>query len=41
VGDVGNVDLKLVVAVFQDANEHGVVEVAGGFAVDGDDGRWR
>jgi len=38
VGDVGDVDLQLVVSVFQDANQDGVVEVAGGFAVDSDNG---
>ena len=38
VADVGDVDLELGVAVGQRRNEDGVVEVAGGLAVDGDDG---
>ncbi len=38
VSHVGDVDLEFVVAVVEMANRDGVVEVAGGFAVDGDDG---
>ena len=38
MGDVGDVDLEFVVAVGESADGDGVVEVAGGFAVDGDDG---
>ena len=38
MGDVGDVDLELVVSVGELADEDGIVEVAGGFAVDGDDG---
>jgi hypothetical protein len=37
-GDVGDVDLELVAAVGILRDEDGVVEVLGGFAVDGDDG---
>ena len=39
VADVGDVDLQLGVAVGQRTDEDGVVEVLGGFAVDGDDGK--
>ncbi len=39
VADVGDVDLELPVAVGEPPDEDGVVEVAGGFAVDGD-GMW-
>ena len=38
-GDVGDVDLQLVAAVGALGDEDSVVEVAGGFAVDGDDGQ--
>ena len=38
---VGDVDLKFVVAIGELAHEDGVVKVAGGFAVDGDDGQRR
>ena len=38
LGDVGDVDLEFVVSVFELANVDGVVEIAGGFSVDGDDG---
>ncbi len=38
VGDVGDVDLELGVSVREGADEDGVVEVAGGFSVNGDDG---
>ncbi len=38
-GDVGDVDLQLVAAVGALGDEDGVVEVFGGFAVDGDDGQ--
>ncbi len=38
VADVGDVDLELPMAVREWSDEDGVVEVAGGFAVDGDDG---
>lgn len=38
VADVGDVDLQGVVAVGEEIDEDGVVEVAGGFAIDGDDG---
>ena len=38
VADVGDVDLEFEVAVGEGLDEDGVVEVAGGFAVDGDDG---
>jgi hypothetical protein len=37
LGDVGDVDLQLPVAVGQALDVDGVIEVAGGFAVDGDD----
>src|SRR5262249_44620227 len=36
VGDVGDVHLQLEVAVFEAGNEHGIVEVASAFSVDGD-----
>src|SRR5262249_9519369 len=39
VGHIGNVDLQLIVAVIEPADEHGIVEVAGGLAVNGDDGQ--
>ena len=38
-GHVGDVDLELVAAVGAIGDENGVIEVAGGFAVDGDDGQ--
>jgi hypothetical protein len=38
VGDVGDVDLQLGVAVGERADQDSVIEVAGGLAVDGDDG---
>ena len=38
MGDVGDVDLQFVIVVGQHADENSVVEVAGGFSVDGDDG---
>ena len=38
MGDVGDVDLQLEVAVVEAADGDGIVEVARGFAVDGDDG---
>ena len=38
-GHVGDVDLELVAAVGAIGDENGVVEVAGGLAVDGDDGQ--
>ena len=38
VADICDVDLELPVAVGQRLDEDGVVEVAGGFAIDGDDG---
>ena len=38
LGDVGNVDLQFEIVVRQHANKgYGVVEIAGGFSVDGDD----
>src|SRR5580698_1971547 len=37
VSDVGDVDLELEVAIAELAYGDGVVEIAGGFAVDGDD----
>src|SRR5882724_7576160 len=39
MGHVGDVHLQLIVAIFQDTNEHGIVEVARRFAVDCDDGK--
>jgi len=33
------VDLKLVITVLEARDEHGIVKVAGGFAVNGDDGQ--
>src|SRR5208337_4265432 len=39
LGDVGDVDLQFVVAVFELADVDGVVEIARGFSVDGDDGK--
>ena len=39
LGYVGDVDLQFVVAVFELADVDGVVEIAGGFSVDGDDGK--
>ena len=39
MGDVGDVDLQFEVAVVQMLHRHGVVEIARGFAVDGDDGQ--
>ncbi len=36
--DVGDVDLEFEIIVSEYADEDGVVEVAGGFSVDGDDG---
>ncbi len=39
MGDVGDVDLELEIAVRQVADEDGVVEVACGLAIDGDDGQ--
>jgi len=39
MGDVGDVDLEEPAAVITALDVHGVVEVAGGFAVDGDDGK--
>ncbi len=39
VGDIGDVDLQLEVAVVEAADGDGVVEVTGGFAVDGHDGK--
>ena len=41
LGHVGDVDLQLVAAVGALGDENGVVEVAGGLAVDGDDGQPR
>ena len=38
---ISNVDLQLPVAVRQPLHQHGVVKVARGFAVDGDDGAGR
>ena len=38
VRDVGDVDLKFVVTVGEIADEDGIVKVAGGFTIDGDDG---
>ena len=38
VADIGDVDLELPVSVGERLDENGVVEVAGGFAVDGHDG---
>ena len=38
MGNVGDVDLQFVVAVFELADVDGVVEIARGFSVDGDDG---
>jgi hypothetical protein len=38
MGDVGDVDLKMPTAVGLTFDVNGVVEIAGGFAVDGDDG---
>ena len=38
MGHVGDVDLQFVVAVCEIADVDGIVEVASGFAVDGDDG---
>jgi len=40
VGDVGDVHLKEPAAVFAALDVNGVVEVAGGFAVNGDDGEF-
>ena len=37
--DVGDVDLQFVVAVLELADVNGVVEIARGFAIDGDDGK--
>ena len=37
--DVGDVDLQFEIVVGEHANEDGVVEIAGGFSVDGDDGK--
>ena len=39
MGYVGDVDLEFVVAVFELADVDGVIEIAGGFSVDGDDGK--
>src|ERR1017187_904087 len=39
LGDVGDVDLQFIVAVFELADVDGVVEIARGFAIDGDDGK--
>ena len=39
MGCVGDVDLQFVVAVFELANVDGVVEIARGFAIDGDYGK--
>src|SRR5271167_4291340 len=39
MSDVGDVHLQFEVAVFQLADGDGVVEIAGGDAVDGDDGQ--
>ncbi len=39
LSDVGDVDLQFVVAVFELADVDGVVEIAGGFTVDSDDGK--
>src|SRR5579864_8734135 len=39
VGDIGNVHLQLEVAVVQPAHDHGIIKVAGGFAVNGDNGQ--
>src|ERR1019366_624149 len=39
LGDVGDVDLQFVVAVLELPDVDGVVEIARGFAVDGDDGK--
>ncbi len=39
MGHVGDVDLQFVVAVFELPDVDGVVEIARGFAVDGDDGK--
>ena len=36
---VGDVDLQFVVAVFELADVDGIVEIARGFSVDGDDGK--
>src|ERR1700722_17688875 len=38
LGHVGDMDLQLEMAIRESSNRHGVVEIAGGFAVDGDDG---
>ena len=40
-GHVGDVDLKLVASIGAIGDEDGVIEVAGGLAVDGDDGQAR
>ncbi len=37
--DVGDVDLKFVVSIGELADEDGIVKVAGGFTIDGDDGK--
>ena len=39
MGDVSDVDLQFVVAVFELADMNGVVEIARGFAIDGDYGK--
>ena len=39
VGDVGDMHLQFIVVVFELANVDSIVEVAGGLAVDGDDGK--
>jgi len=39
LGDIGNVDLKLIMAAGQAADEDSVIEIAGGLTVNGDDGQ--
>ena len=40
VGDVGDVDLQEPAAIFATLDVNGIVEIARGFAVDGDDGKF-
>ncbi len=39
VSDVGDVDLEFVVSIGEFADEDGIVKIARGFAIDGDDGQ--
>jgi len=41
MGNVGDVDLQVPAAIGAMLDVNGVVEIACGFAIDGDNGKWR